>query len=184
MAERQKALELLYAHNQSPSLRSHGLAVEAAMRHIAGEWGEDAEYWGVVGLLHDVDYEQHPDEHLIHAPQILRDAGYDEVFIHAVLSHGYTLCTDVEPTLKMEKALFAVDELCGLITAAAYMRPSRSVNDLEVPSVKKKFKDKKFAAGVNRQIILTGCEMLDITLDELIALVIAGMRMNAAEMGL
>ena len=182
--DRQRALDLLHKHNQNPSLRSHALAVEATLRHIARQWGEDEHYWAQVGLLHDVDYELHPDEHLQHAQTMLREGGYDDEFIHAVLSHGWTLCTDVKPEKRMEIALFAVDELCGLITAAAYMRPSKSVLDLEVASVKKKFKDKKFAAGVNRQVILNGCEMLGITLDELCALAIAGMRENAAEIGL
>ena len=182
--DRERALAILHAHNQSQSLRGHALAVEAALRHIARVWGEDEDYWAEVGLLHDVDYEENPDNHLKVAPEILRKAGYDEKFIHSVLSHGWTMCTDVKPEEKMEKALFAVDELCGLITAAAYMRPSRSVMDLEVPSVKKKFKDKAFAAGVNRQVILDGCEMLGLTLDELIALAIDGIRENAAEIGL
>ena len=181
---RERALGVLHAHNQAGSLRSHALAVEAVMRHLARLWGEDEDYWAEVGLLHDVDYEKHPEEHLKFAPEMLREAGYDESFIHAVLSHGWTLCTDVKPEQKMEIALFAVDELCGLITAAAYMRPSKSVMDLEVSSVKKKFKDKRFAAGVNREIILKGCEMLGLTLDELTGLAIAGMRENAAEIGL
>ena len=181
---RERALTLLHKHNESQSLRSHALAVEAVMRHIAILWGEDERYWAEVGLLHDLDYEKHPEEHLEFAPEMLREAGYDEKFIRAVLSHGWTLCTDVEPQEKMEKALFAIDELCGLITAAAYMRPSKSVMDLEVSSVKKKFKDKRFAAGVNREIILKGCEMLSLNLDELTALAIAGMRENAAEIGL
>ena len=182
--DRNRALALLHKHNQNPSLRSHALAVEAALRYIARQWGEDEHYWAEVGLLHDVDYELHPEEHLAHAPDMLRKGGYDDEFIHAVLSHGWTLCTDIKPEKKMEMALFAVDELCGLITAAAYMRPSKSVMDLEVSSLKKKFKDKKFAAGVNRQVILNGCEMLEITLDELISLAIAGMRENATEIGL
>ena len=181
---REHALAVLHEHNQSQSLRSHALAVEAVMRHIARLWGEDEDYWAEVGLLHDVDYEKYPDEHLQHAPEMLKAAGYDEQFIRAVLCHGWTLCTDVEPQLKMEKALFAADELCGLITAAAYMRPSKSVMDMEPSSVKKKFKDKRFAAGVDRQVIIRGCEMLDIAVDELTALCIAGMRENAAEIGL
>jgi len=182
--DRERALALLHKHNQSQSLRSHALAVEAAMRHMARLWGEDEHYWAEVGLLHDIDYEKHPEDHLKFAPEMLGEGGYDEAFIRSVLSHGWTLCTDVEPQEKMEKALFAADELCGLITAAAYMRPSKSVMDLEVSSLKKKFKDKKFAAGVNREIILKGCEMLGLTLDELAGLTIAGMRENAAEIGL
>lgn len=182
--DRDGAMALLCKHNQSQSLRSHGLAVEAAMRHIASEWGEDPEYWAEVGLLHDIDYEEHPEEHCKHASGILHEAGYNDEFIHAVLSHGWGLCTDIKPEKRMEMALYAADELCGLITACAYMRPSKSVMDLEVSSVKKKFKSKAFAAGVNREVIQNGCEMLEITLDELCALVIAGMRRNASEIGL
>ncbi|HHY52482.1 MAG TPA: HDIG domain-containing protein [Clostridiales bacterium] len=181
--DRERALALLHKHNQSQSLRSHALAVEAAMRHMAKVWGEDEDYWAEVGLLHDVDYEEFPQEHLKHTPEILKSAGYDDDFIRAVLAHGWGICTDVKPEKKMEKALYAADELCGLVTAAAYMRPSRSVVDLEVPSLKKKFKDKKFAAGVDRQVILQGCEMLGITLEELMQLVIDGMRENHEEIG-
>jgi putative nucleotidyltransferase with HDIG domain len=181
---REKAIELLRRHNQSESLRSHALAVEAAMRHIAARWGEDEDYWAEVGLLHDIDYEEHPEEHCIHAPGILKGAGYDDEFIRAVLSHGWGMCTDIEPQKKMEKALYGADELCGLITACAYMRPSRSVSDLEVSSVKKKFKTKGFAAGVDREVILKGCELLGIELEELIAMVIMGMRENREAIGL
>jgi len=181
--DRERALALLHKHNQSQSLRSHALAVEAAMRHMAKVWGEDEDYWAEVGLLHDVDYEEFPQEHLKHTPEILKRAGYDDDFIRAVMAHGWGICSDVKPEKKMEKALYAADELCGLVTAAAYMRPSRSVVDLEVPSLKKKFKDKKFAAGVDRQVILQGCEMLGITLEELMQLVIDGMRANHEEIG-
>ncbi len=181
--DRERALALLHKHNQSQSLRSHALAVEAAMRHMAKVWGEDEDYWAEVGLLHDVDYEEFPQEHLKHTPEILKSAGYDDDFIRAVMAHGWGICSDVKPEKKMEKALYAADELCGLVTAAAYMRPSRSVVDLEVPSLKKKFKDKKFAAGVDRQVILQGCEMLGITLEELMQLVIDGMRANHEEIG-
>jgi len=181
--DRERALALLHKHNQSQSLRSHALAVEAAMRHMAKVWGEDEDYWAEVGLLHDVDYEEFPQEHLKHTPEILKSAGYDDDFIRAVMAHGWGICSDVKPEKKMEKALYAADERCGLVTAAAYMRPSRSVVDLEVPSLKKKFKDKKFAAGVDRQVILQGCEMLGITLEELMQLVIDGMRANHEEIG-
>jgi len=181
--DRERALALLHKHNQSQSLRSHALAVEAAMRHMAKVWGEDEDYWAEVGLLHDVDYEEFPQEHLKHTPEILKSAGYDDDFIRAVMAHGWGICSDVKPEKKMEKALYAADELCGLVTAAAYMRPSRSVVDLEVPSLKKKFKDKKVAAGVDRQVILQGCEMLGITLEELMQLVIDGMRANHEEIG-
>ncbi|MCL2580649.1 MAG: hydrolase [Oscillospiraceae bacterium] len=182
--DRERAIALLHKHNQSESLRSHALAVEAALKYIARQWGEDEIYWAEVGLLHDLDYEKFPEEHLAHAPDMLREAGYDEGFIRAVLCHGWSICTDVKPESKMERALYAVDELCGLITAAAYMRPSKSVMDMEVSSVKKKFKDKRFAAGVDRQIILNGCEMLGITLEGLTELAIMGMRENAEAIGL
>ena len=156
---REKALALLKEYNESEALIKHGMQVEAIMRYYAKEAGEDPEYWGCVGLLHDVDYEKYPEEHCKKAVEIPTEAGYDEAFIHAVVSHGYGLCSDAEPELYMEKVLYTIDELSGLINAAAIMRPSKSVMDLEVKSVKKKFKDKKFAAGVDRQIILDGCEI-------------------------
>ena len=160
------------------------MAVEAIMRHYAAKAGEDVEYWGCVGLLHDVDYERYPEEHCKKAVEILQNAGYDEGFIRAVVSHGYGLVCDVEPQLYMEKVLYTVDEMSGLINAAAILRPSHSVMDLEVKSVKKKFKDKKFAAGVNREVILDGCKRLGAELDEVIAECIAGMRENHEALGL
>ncbi len=181
---REKALALLKHWNHSEALIKHGLQVESIMRHYAQAAGEDPEYWGCVGLLHDVDYEKYPDEHCKKAVEILQDAGYDEAFIHAVVSHGFGLCSDVEPQLYMEKVLFTIDELSGLINAAAIMRPSKSVTDLEVKSVKKKFKDKKFAAGVDRQIILDGCQRLGAELDDVIEQCILGMRANHQEIGL
>jgi len=184
MQMREKALALLKHWNHSEALIKHGLQVESIMRHYAQAAGEDPEYWGCVGLLHDVDYEKYPDEHCKKAVEILQDAGYDEAFIHAVVSHGFGLCSDVEPQLYMEKVLFTIDELSGLINAAAIMRPSKSVTDLEVKSVKKKFKDKKFAAGVDRQIILDGCQRLGAELDDVIEQCILGMRANHQEIGL
>ncbi len=181
---REKALALLKHWNHSEALIKHGLQVESIMRHYAQAAGEDPEYWGCVGLLHDVDYEKYPDEHCKKAVEILQDAGYDEAFIHAIISHGFGLCSDVEPQLYMEKVLFTIDELSGLINAAAIMRPSKSVTDLEVKSVKKKFKDKKFAAGVDRQIILDGCQRLGAELDDVIEQCILGMRANHQEIGL
>ena len=181
---REKALALLKEYNESQALVTHGLAVEAIMRHYAAKAGEDVEYWGCVGLLHDVDYEKYPEEHCKKAVEILQDAGYDEAFIHAVVSHGYGLVSDVEPQLYMEKVLYTVDELSGLINATAIMRPSRSVMDLEVKSVKKKFKDKKFAAGVNREVILDGCQRMGAELDEVINECILGMRENHEALGL
>lgn len=176
MKTREDALRVLQQYNETESLLKHAYAVEGVMRRFAAARGEDVAYWGQVGLLHDVDYERWPNEHLKIAPRLLAEAGYDEAFIHAVCAHGYGICTDVKPELPMEQVLYTIDELTGLITAAAYMRPSRSVIDMEVKSVKKKFKDKGFAAGVSRDVILAGCEMLGLTLDEVIAETLEGMR--------
>ena len=181
---REKAVALLQEYNQNQALVVHGLAVEAIMRHYAQKAGEDVEYWGCVGLLHDVDYEKYPEEHCKKAVEILQGAGYDQGFIHAVVSHGYGLVTDVEPELYMEKVLYTVDELSGLINAAAILRPSHSVMDLEVTSVKKKVKDKNFAAGVNRDVILDGCQRLGVELDEVIGACVEGMRENHEALGL
>lgn len=181
---REKALETLKQYNESEALIRHALAVESVMRKFAADANEDVEYWGSVGLLHDIDYEKYPDQHCKVAPELLKNAGYDDTFIHAVTSHGFGLCSDVEPVHYMEKVLYTVDELTGLIGAAALMRPSRSVMDIEVKSVKKKFKDKAFAAGCNREVILNGCGMLNMELDDVIARCIEGMRAVAAEIGL
>lgn len=186
---REEALALLKEYNESEALVKHGLQVESIMRYYAKNAGEEnapegVEYWGCVGLLHDVDYEKYPDQHCKKAVEILQNAGYNEAFIHAVVSHGYGLVTDVEPQLYMEKVLYTIDELSGLINATAIMRPSKSVMDLEVKSVKKKFKDKKFAAGVDRQIILDGCQRLGAELDQVIEACILGMRENHEEIGL
>ena len=181
---REKALALLKEYNESQALVVHGLAVEAIMRHYARLLGEDEEYWGCVGLLHDVDYEKYPEEHCQKAIGILEGAGFDQAFIHAVISHGYGLVNEVEPQLPMEKVLYTVDELSGLINAAAILRPSHSVMDLEVKSVKKKFKDKKFAAGVNREVILDGCQRMGAQLDDVIQQCIEGMRENHQALGL
>ena len=181
---REEALQVLRQYNKSDALIRHAYAVEGVMRHFAEKFGEDAGYWGLVGLLHDVDYEQWPEEHLKVAPRLLAEAGFGEDVIHAVLAHGWGLCVDVKPEKKMEIVLYTIDELTGLITAAAYMRPSRSVMDMEVSSVKKKFKDKGFAAGVNREVILGGCEMLGMTLEEVIQSSIEGMRRVHEALGL
>ncbi len=173
---RNDALDLLKRYNETDALLRHAFAVEGVMRYFARELGEDEEYWGIVGLLHDVDYEKWPEEHLKVAPRLLAEAGFEEDVVHAVLSHGWGLCVDVKPERKMEIVLYTIDELTGLITAAAYMRPSRSVMDMEVSSVKKKFKDKGFAAGVNRDVILGGCDMLGVTLEDVIQKSILGMR--------
>jgi len=154
------------------------------MKRFAREFGEDPEYWGIVGLLHDIDYEQYPGEHCRKAPELLRAAGVGEDVIHAVVSHGWTLCSDVEPTHIMEKVLFTIDELTGLVAATALMRPSKSVMDMEAKSVKKKWKTKGFSAGVNRELIARGADMLGMDLDRVIQLTIEGMREAAGETGL
>lgn len=181
---RDEAWDLLCTYTQSPSLRTHALAVEAVMRYFARLEGENEDYWGVIGLLHDFDYEQYPEEHCVKSAAILGDMGVDAAVIRAISSHGFGLCSDVEPQSRMEKVLYATDELTGLINAACLMRPSRSVLDLEVKSIKKKFKDSAFASGVNRQVIRKGCEMLGMELDELIRLTIEGMRERAEELDL
>ena len=181
---REQALALLYAHTQSAHLRQHALSVEAAMRAMARHFHEDASLWGVLGLLHDIDYEQYPDEHLQHTEEMLQPAGWDVSCIRAILSHGYGLCNDVEPKSNLEKSLYAVDELTGLITACVLVRPSRSILDLEVKSVKKKWKTKGFAAGCKREVILDGAARLGMELDTLIQLVLDGMREQAHALGL
>ena len=181
---RQQAWELLREYNSSDSLLKHALAVEAVMRYFAREMGEDEEKWGVIGLLHDLDYDRFPDEHCDKTKEILEERDIDPDYIHAVLSHGYGLRNDIEPILPMEKVLYATDELTGLINAAAIMRPSKSVLDLELGSVKKKFKSSGFAAGVNRDVIRKGAEMLGTTVEELITGCIAAMREQAEVLGL
>lgn len=184
MHDRQAALELWRANNDEDSLFRHAQSVEAAMRHFAVRYNEDPEYWGLVGLLHDVDYQKHPDEHLKHARPILATAGYPEPFIRAVESHGWGLCSEVQPELTMEKVLYAVDELTGFIAACAYVRPSRSILDMEVRSVKKKWKSAGFAAGVNRDVIEKGAAMLEMDLDTLISETIDALRPVAEAVGL
>ncbi|PWB65773.1 MAG: hydrolase [Deltaproteobacteria bacterium] len=181
---REEAWRLLTDHVKTPNLLAHALAVEAAMRQVARKKGADEEMWGIVGLIHDVDYEEHPDEHLRHAPDLLRGQGWPEEYVRAVASHGWGICTDVEPVTDLEKALFAIDELTGLVAAAALVRPSRSVLDLPVKSVQKKWKDKAFAAGVDRSVIEKGAALMGAPLEELIADTIEGMKTVAAEIGL
>lgn len=175
---REAALELLKKYNKEPFHIQHGLTVEGVMRWYAEELGhgEDAGFWATVGLLHDIDFEQWPEQHCVKAPELLKEAGCSEEMIHAICSHGYGLCCDVEPTEEMEKVLFAADELTGLIGAAARMRPSKSVMDMEVSSLKKKFKDKKFAAGCSRDVIREGAERLGWELDTLLEKTILAMR--------
>ena len=173
---RQQALALLQKYNQESFHILHALTVEGVMRWFAEQNGEDADFWGLCGLLHDVDFEQYPDQHCIKAPELLIEINASPEMVHAICSHGYGLCSDVEPLLLMEKILFAADELTGLIGAAARMRPSKSVSDMELSSLKKKFKDKKFAAGCSRDVIKEGAERLGWTLDELMEKTILAMR--------
>ncbi len=181
---RADAWTLLNTYNQSESLIRHALAVEGVMRHMARKYGEDEELWGIVGLIHDLDYEQFPDQHCRKTEEILRQNDWPEPIIRAVISHGYGICTDVEPLSMLEKVLFAVDELTGLVATTALVRPSKSVMDLKAKSVKKKWKDKRFAAGVDRSIIEKGAAMLEVELAELISDTIAGMREVADAIGL
>ena len=175
---RDAAFAALRAYNSEPFHLQHALTVEGVMRWYAGTlgYGEDADFWATVGLLHDIDFETWPEEHCLKAPELLEKAGCSAEFIHAVCSHGYGLCCDVKPEHEMEKVLFAADELTGLIGAAAKMRPSGSTKDMEVSSLKKKFKDKKFAAGCSRDVIAKGAEMLGWELSELLEKTILAMR--------
>lgn len=175
---REAALELLKEHNKEPFHIQHGLTVEGVMRWYAKElgYGEEEEYWGICGLLHDVDFEKYPEEHCQKAPELLRAAGVGEDMIYSICSHGYGLCCDVEPKHLMENVMFAVDELTGLIGAAARMRPSKSTKDMELSSLKKKFKDKRFAAGCSRDVIRQGAERLGWELDELLGKTLEAMR--------
>ena len=181
---REEAYRLLTEYNQNDSLIKHALAVEGVMRYCARKRGEDEEKWGIVGLIHDLDYEKFPDQHCSKTGQILRDNGWPEEYIRAAVSHGWGICTDVQPQSEMEKVLYAVDELTGLVVTTALVRPSKSVLDTEPKSVKKKWKDKRFAAGVDRSIIERGAEMLGIELAEVIRDTIMGMREVAEEIGL
>ncbi|NLK42933.1 MAG: hydrolase [Tissierellia bacterium] len=182
---REEALELFKRYNKSESLLRHALSVEATMKHFAELFEEpDLHKWAIVGLIHDLDYEMYPDEHCIKVQEILKEEGYPEDYIRAVASHGYGICCDIEPVERMEKVLYAIDELTGLITAVALLRPSRSVLDLEPKSVKKKWKDKAFAAGVDRTVIERGIEMLGMERDDVIRETIQGMRKVADEIGL
>lgn len=186
---REDALALLKKYNQDPFHIQHGLTVEAVMRWYARELGfeDEEEYWGIVGLLHDVDFEKYPERHCIKAPEILRDAGVSEDMIRAIISHGYGITVEVKPEREMEKVLFAADELTGLIWAAALMRPSKSTKDMELKSLKKKFKSKNFAAGCSRDVIKQGAEMLGWDLNDLMDRTLQAMKESEdlinAEMG-
>ncbi len=181
---REEAFALLTEYNRNDRLIKHGLAVEAVMRHMARKLGHDEEKWGVIGLVHDLDYGRYPEQHCAKTEEILRERGWPEEYVHAVLSHGWGICTDVEPEHEMEKVLYAIDELTGLIIAVALVRPSKSLMDLGVKSVTKKWKDKAFAAGADREIIQKGIDMLGVERSELIAEVIEGMKTVAVELGL
>jgi putative nucleotidyltransferase with HDIG domain len=181
---REEAFRLLTEYNKNESLIKHALAVEAVMRYFARKRGEDEDKWGVIGLIHDLDYEQFPDQHCHKTEEILRKNDWPEEYIRAVVSHGWSICTDVEPQTELEKVLFAIDELTGLVVTTALVRPSKSLLDLKTKSVKKKWKDKRFAAGVDRSIIEKGVQMLGVDLTELITDTIMGMREVAEEIGL
>ncbi len=175
---REKALALLQKYNREPFHLQHALTVEGVMRWFAQTLGyaEESDFWACAGLLHDIDYEQFPQQHCLKAPELLQEGGFGEEMIHAVCSHGYGLCCETEPVHEMEKVLFACDELTGLIGACAKMRPSKSVQDMELKSLKKKFKDKAFAAGCSREVIALGAERLGWELDELLDKTLQAMR--------
>jgi putative nucleotidyltransferase with HDIG domain len=182
---REEALALLKKYNHTDALIKHALAVEAVMAYFAEKYGEeDLEKWRVIGLVHDLDYEQYPEEHCHKTKEILAAEGWPEEYIRAIISHGWKICTDVEPLETMEKVLYTTDELTGLIVATILMRPSKSILDLELSSVKKKYKNKNFAAGVDRNIIEEGAAMLGLSLDEVIQETINAMRTEAANLGL
>lgn len=179
-----EALSLFKEFNQSESLLKHAYTVEGVMRYMAQKLGEDEERWGIVGIMHDLDYERFPEQHCSKAREILEERGWPEEYIRAIVSHGWGICSDVEPQTNLEKTLYTIDELTGLITAVAIIRPSKSVADLEVKSVMKKWKDKSFAAGVNRSVIEKGTAMLGVELRDLVTDVIMGMRQVADRIGL
>ena len=181
---REEAYKLLTQYNQNDSLIKHALAVEGVMRYFALKRGEDAEKWGIIGLVHDLDYGQFPEEHCRKSEEILRENNWPEEYIRAVVSHGWGICSDVEPQTELEKVLYAIDELTGLVVTTALVRPSKSVLDVKPKSVKKKWKDKRFAAGVDRSIIEKGAQMLGVEITDLITDTIKGMQEVAEEIGL
>ena len=181
---REEAFELLKKYNKTESLIKHALAVEGVMRYMARKRNADEEKWGVVGLIHDLDYEQFPDQHCKKTEEILHENSWPQEYIRAVVSHGWGICSDVKPETEMEKVLYAIDELTGLVVTTALVRPSKSVLDVKTKSVKKKWKDKRFAAGVDRSIIENGAKMLGMEISELITDTIAGMRDVAEDIGL
>ena len=181
---REEAFDLLKEYNKSESLIKHAMAVEGVMRYMARKRGEDEDMWGVIGLIHDLDYEKYPDQHCKKTEEILTSHNWPDEYIRAVVSHGWGICTDVEPQTELEKVLYAIDELTGLVVTAALVRPSGSVMDMKAKSVKKKWKNKRFAAGVDRSIITRGAEMLGVDLTDLITDTIMGMREVADGIGL
>ena len=181
---RASALELFRKYNKSESLLKHAYSVEGVMRYMARKAGEDEEKWGIIGLIHDLDYEMYPDQHCTMTRKILEENRWPEEYIRAVMSHGWGLATDTEPITLLEKTIYAIDELTGLVATSALVRPSKSVLDMEAKSVKKKWNDKKFAAGVDRSVIEKGAAMLGVSLDDLITDCIMGMREVAGEIGL
>jgi predicted hydrolase (HD superfamily) len=181
---RESALDLFKKYNRSESLLKHALSVEGVMRYMAKKTGEDEEKWGIIGLIHDLDYEMYPDQHCTMTEKILKENNWPEEYIRAVLSHGWGLASDIKPESQLEKTIFAIDELTGLVATSALVRPSKSVLDMEARSVKKKWNDKKFAAGVDRSVIEKGAAMLGVSLDDLISDCIMGMREVAEEIGL
>ena len=181
---REETLSLMHEFNESDSLRKHAYTVEGVMRYIARKRGDDVDKWGIIGLIHDLDYERFPDQHCTKTREILEEHSWPEEYIRAAVSHGWGICSDVEPKSCLEKTLYAIDELTGLVAASAMVRPSKSVMDLTVKSVKKKWKTPSFAAGVNRLVIQKGAEMLGVEVEELIEDTIMGMREVADEIGL
>jgi len=181
---RSDAFALLCKYNQQDSLIRHGLAVEAVMRWFADQSGEDIEKWGVIGLCHDLDYDQFPDQHCVMTRKILETENWPESYVRAIVSHGWGICSDVEPLERMEKILFATDELTGLITACVYVRPSKSILDLTTKSVMKKWNTRTFAAGANREVIAKGADMLGISVEALVAETITAMQLYSGQIGL
>jgi putative nucleotidyltransferase with HDIG domain len=181
---REQALELFLRYNQSESLYRHALSVEAVMRYMARKNGENEDKWGIIGLIHDLDYEKYPEQHCTMTKKILQEEGWPEEYVRAVISHGYGICSDTEPQTLLEKTLFAIDELTGLVNTSALVRPSRSILDMEARSVRKKWSDRRFAAGVDRSVIEKGAVMLGADLNDLITDTIMGMREVAEEIGL
>ena len=181
---REEALNLFKKYNNTESLLKHALSVEGVMRYMARKNGEDQEKWGIIGLIHDLDYEMYPEQHCTMTKKILEENNWPDEYIRAVMSHGWGLLTDTEPITKLEKTIYAMDELTGLVATSALVRPSKSVMDMEARSVKKKWNDKRFAAGVNREVIEKGAVMLGVSLDELISDCIMGMREVADDIGL